>query len=226
MSHTQNIARIKIVYDALGEIAEEVVFVGGATVSLYADRPSVETRPTDDVDIMVEVAGYGEYTALEERLRKKGFSNDQTSGVICRYQINGIIVDVMPTDQQILGFSNRWYKPAFTSAIVVKPEIDYSFRILRPDYFIATKFEAFMGRGNNDGRTSSDFEDIIFVLNNRTTIWNELLDSDPDALKYFRECFTSLLHVPYLQEWISASLDFHETNRVDYIINGIKEVAR
>lgn len=226
MSHTQNIARIKIVYDALSEIAHEVVFVGGATVSLYADRPSVETRPTDDVDIMVEVAGYGEYTALEERLRKKGFSNDQTSGVICRYQINGIIVDVMPTDQKILGFSNRWYKPAFTSAIVIEPETGYSFRILRPDYFIATKFEAFMGRGNNDGRTSSDFEDIIFVLNNRTSIWNELLDSDPDVLPYFRECFTSLLHGPYLQEWIFANLDFHETNRVDYIINGIKEVAR
>ena len=47
--------RIKVVYDALEELANEVVFVGGATVALYADRPSGEARPTDDVDILVEL---------------------------------------------------------------------------------------------------------------------------------------------------------------------------
>ena len=49
MSHAANVARIKTVYDALEEIVREVVFVGGATVSLYADRPATESRPTEDV---------------------------------------------------------------------------------------------------------------------------------------------------------------------------------
>jgi len=49
MSHIDNVTRIKIVYDALEELAESVVFVGGATVSLYADRTTEEVRPTGDM---------------------------------------------------------------------------------------------------------------------------------------------------------------------------------
>lgn len=55
MSHERNILRIKVVHDALQELAGEVVFVGGATVSLYAQRPVAEIKPTDDVDVVVEV---------------------------------------------------------------------------------------------------------------------------------------------------------------------------
>lgn len=61
----ESITRIKVVYGALEELANEVVFVGGATVALYADRPSGEARPTDDVDILVELMHYRDY-ALED----------------------------------------------------------------------------------------------------------------------------------------------------------------
>ncbi|MRG46806.1 hypothetical protein GFS24_16925 [Chitinophaga sp. SYP-B3965] len=225
MGHQQNITRIKAVYNALEEIAKEVVFVGGATVSLYADRPAVETRPTDDIDIMVEVVGYSEYAQIEEKLRSKGFTNDQTSRVICRYQVRGITVDVMPTDQTILGFSNRWYKAAFATSIDILIDGDYSFRILRPDYFIATKLEAFKGRGKNDGRTSSDFEDIIHVLNNRTTIWDEIQQAEEELRHYFTKSFAGLLQNPYLEEWIMANLEYHERNRVEYIVRGLKGIT-
>jgi len=103
MSHRQNIARIKAVHQALGELSADVVFVGGATVSLYSTRPETETRPTDDVDILIELINYRGYVDIEEKLRKKGFVNDVQSGVICRYTIQGITVDVMPTDKSILG---------------------------------------------------------------------------------------------------------------------------
>jgi hypothetical protein len=43
MSHRENITRIRAVYIALEELAPEVVFVGGATVSLYSTRPETET---------------------------------------------------------------------------------------------------------------------------------------------------------------------------------------
>ena len=43
-----NITRIKAVYNALGDIRNEVVFVGGATIALYADRSTSDVRPTDD----------------------------------------------------------------------------------------------------------------------------------------------------------------------------------
>lgn len=170
MSHIENIARIKAVYKALEELAGEVVFVGGATVSLYADRPAVEVRPTDDVDILVELMNYSGYAVIEEKLRSKGFANDVESGIICRYRIHGITVDVMPTGENILGFSNRWYPEGYRNAMVMNIYDNCNIRLLQPAWFIASKLEAFRGRGGNDGRMSTDFEDIVFMLNNRTSI--------------------------------------------------------
>lgn len=115
MSHNQNISRIKAVYNALEEISRRVLFVGGATVSLYADRPSSETRPTDDIDILIELLDYTGYAEIEQRLRQKGFVNDINSGIICRYKVQGIIVDVMPTESSVLGFTNRWYPEGFVN---------------------------------------------------------------------------------------------------------------
>ena len=117
MSHHLNITRIKSVYHALGELREKVVFVGGATVSFYVDSKTEEIRPTDDIDIVVEIYTHQEYAALDKQLRKLGFVNDQTTRVICRYNIQGLIVDVMPTQSKALGFSNKWYQPAFENSI-------------------------------------------------------------------------------------------------------------
>lgn len=47
----QSVVRIKAIANLLGELNQEVVFVGGATVALYVPEPaSSETRPTDDKD--------------------------------------------------------------------------------------------------------------------------------------------------------------------------------
>jgi hypothetical protein len=49
-------------------------------VSLYADESFREAaRPTDDVDVVVELVAYNDYAAMEIELRKAGFENDNTS---------------------------------------------------------------------------------------------------------------------------------------------------
>lgn len=75
MSHHINLVRLRAVANALSELNEKVVFVGGATISLYADDPAaVESRPTDDIDVVVEVTTYAEFSNhLEDRLRQLGF---------------------------------------------------------------------------------------------------------------------------------------------------------
>lgn len=217
----QNIVRIRAICNALEELASEVVFVGGATVSLYADRPVTEIRPTDDVDILIELSNYHGYAKIEEKLRSKGFANDVASGVICRFIVNGIVVDVMPTSTEVLGFSNRWYPEAYNTAVKIYIDSDDAVSILRADYFIATKLEAFKNRGKGDGRTSSDFEDIVFVLNNRTTIWNELNEA-PQALKlYIQTEFKALFGNDYIYEWISSHIERSEQRRVNFIIGAL-----
>lgn len=225
MSHRENITRIKAVYNALEELANEVVFTGGATVSLYAERPVDETRPTEDVDILIELAHYKGYAAIEEKLRRKGFVNDQESGIICRYIINGITVDVMPTSENILGFSNQWYSEAFANAIQITIGENYVINIFSAPYFIATKLDAYNDRGEGDGRMSSDFEDIIFVLNNRNSIWEEMNKAPESVKHYLKEEFNKLLRHPYIEEWISSHLDYSEQKRVSFILGGMEQFA-
>jgi len=221
MNDNDNIVRIKAVYRALEDLGNNVVFVGGATVSLYKDRPASETRITDDVDIVVELLQYADYANIENQLRQKGFVNDIESGVICRYKINGIIVDVMPTNENILGFNNQWYTDGFQNSVEYPLSENESVRIFSSIYFIASKLDAFNDRGDGDGRTSSDFEDIVYVLNNRTAIWEEMKNAPISVKTFLKEEFQKLVAEDYLYEWISSHLEYNEQRRVNYILGGI-----
>lgn len=218
----ESIIRIRVVNDALEELAEDVVFVGGATVALYADRPSAEARPTDDVDILVELLHYRDYAAVENRLRSKGFVNDADSGVICRYRVRGIIVDVMPTGVNTLGFTNSWYERGYAAAMRCALDEHCIIKVFQPAYFLASKMEAFNNRGGGDGRWSSDFEDIVYILNNRKAIWNELRVADKEVKAHLKEQFRLLLKNEYFGEWISAHLEQSEQRRLKMIIGELE----
>jgi hypothetical protein len=106
-----NIELLEIAADALGELVDEVMFVGGATVELWLTRPStMDVRPTDDVDVVVEVTTRTAFHAFEAKLRQRRFAEDQDSRVICRWRHrdSGLILDAMPARAEILGFENRW----------------------------------------------------------------------------------------------------------------------
>lgn len=222
MSHQVNITRIKAVQRALGELAEQVVFVGGATVSLYADRPAEDVRPTDDVDVVIELANYGELAVLEDKLRRRGFANDQESGIICRYKIDGIVVDIMPTTSEALGFSNRWYQQGYHHSIIWNNANQGQIRLFDAAHFVASKVEAYYSRGNGDGRSSTDFEDIVYVINNRSQIWDEFANAPDNIRDFLNVYFSDLLRNRYLAEWIGAHLEHSEQSRVKFIIESMK----
>ncbi len=207
MSHHTNKVRIKAVANALGSLKEKVVFVGGATISLYPDRPVFEVRPTDDVDVIIEILNYSGRAKLEEKLRSIGFSHDIESGVICRYHIQGIIVDIMPTDDPSIGFTNKWYPEGFAKAINCDIDELCTVRILSAPYFIATKLEAFKSRGKSDGRTSHDFEDIVYVIENRQGIWEEINNAEETIKDYLKTEFLILINNPNFFEWIDSHVE-------------------
>lgn len=225
MSHRINLTRISGVYNALEELQKTVVFVGGATVSLYADKPEqADVRPTEDIDVLIEIGSYASYVKIQEELLRKGFEPDKESKVICRYKYQGLTVDVMPTDESILGFSNKWYKKGFININEYKISDQTTVNIFKPTYFIASKLEAFKGRGENDGRTSRDFEDVVFVLDNRAAIWQEISKTDEELQRYLKEELTSLLANRYIEEWISAHLEYSTaTARTKLILTRLKE---
>ena len=223
MNHHINIVRIRTVAFALNALKEKVVFVGGATVSLYANRPVLEIRITDDVDVLIEILNYKKRTELEGKLRDIGFLNDIESGIVCRYKIQGIIVDIMPTEDATVGFNNRWYKEGFENSVDYKIDATCNIKILKIPYFIATKLEAFKGRGKNDGRTSQDFEDIVFVLENRENIWQELYKTEGSINTYLKNEFTDLLNKKYLHEWIDCHVERASIPATNLIIEEMKK---
>lgn len=227
MSHHTNIVRIKGVYNALAELNETIVFVGGATVSLYADKPDqTDVRPTDDIDVLIEIGSYGEYVKIQERLASLGFHIDPESKVTCRYKYQGLTVDIMPTDEGVLGFSNRWYKKGFSNITSYQIDERTQVNVFSSPYFIASKLEAFKGRGNNDGRTSQDFEDIVFILDNRKAIWQELNEAKQDLKKYLKEEWSRLLKNRNIDEWLSAHLEYETAAaRTRIILKELKELV-
>ena len=104
----RNLKRLPKVASVLGELYGCVVYVGGSVAELYVSDPAAtDIRPTMDVDCVVELASYKSFNELSELLRKKGIQNDQSSGApICRWIYQGETVDIMPDDEDIIGFSN------------------------------------------------------------------------------------------------------------------------
>lgn len=226
MNHHTNTVRIKAVANLLGDLKDKVVFVGGAILSFYSSRKTFEVRPTDDVDVIIEILNYAQRAEMEDKLRSRGFVNDVTSGVICRWQIEKITVDIMPTDDPSIGFGNMWYPEGYKTAINYVIDERCSVRILDSPYFLATKFEAFKNRGNHDGRTSHDFEDITYVLENRQEIWHEIEASSSDVKEYLLAEVRDLVNNPNILEWIDCNVERASPPATYYIYEKLKELTK
>lgn len=169
----------------LAPILDQVVFVGGSTTGLLlTDAAAAGIRPTKDVDAIVNATSYAEYEALSERLKALGLSEDTTEGApLCRWRYKDIVIDVMPVDAKALGFTNRWYRAAVESADTLTVA-DQSIRMVKPVYFVATKLEAFHGRGADDITLSHDLEDIVALIDGRAEIVGEIANAKADVRAY------------------------------------------
>ena len=150
----------------------DLVFVGWTVTSLLAtDAGAGAPRTALDVYAIAEITSYAEFAAFGDRLRALGFSEDASEGApLCRWVHSEKILDVMPLDEKILGFSNRWYRAAMEAANTHQLFPDLEIRVVTAPYFLATKIEAFKGRGRGDFFASHDLEDLVFVIDGRSTI--------------------------------------------------------
>ena len=190
----QLIATAALLRPMLGDL----VFVGGAVTSLLVtDEGAGAPRATLDVDAIAEITSYAEYAAFGERLRALGFCEDASEGApLCRWVHSGTILDVMPLDEKILGFSNRWYRAAMEAAATHQLFQDLEIRVVTAPYFVATKIAAFRGRGQSAFFASHDLEDLIFVIDGRSTIVEEVQTETSLLRGYLRTEITGLLATP------------------------------
>jgi len=231
MIHTRdiNIRMIIAVAKRLGDLRDKVVFVGGCATGLFITDPAMpEVRATQDVDVIVEVASRMAYYLLEEELRLRGFKQDMSENApVCRWLVDRIKIDIMPTQEEILGFSNRWYLPAIKNADQLQLEDDLIIKIVSPPYFLATKIDAFNGRGGGDYMASHDMEDIITILDGRPEIVSEIKSSSDDLKDFLSRTFRALLANDDFRESIPGHLspDRASQSRLPLLIRRLGEIG-
>ena len=171
----------------LGELADDLFFVGGcATGLLITDPAAAPLRATWDVDAIAQVLSRAEYYQFAEKLKGKGFREDAEEGApMCRWRCENVILDVMPIDPSILGFGSNWYQEAQENAV----------RFAMPSgnaILLITKLDAFNGRGNGDYMQSHDIEDIVTVRDGRPELLSELERAEPKIQQELASRFEAL----------------------------------
>lgn len=193
-----NLELLTAIARALGPLCDQVVFVGGCATGLLITQSLVgDLRPTEDVDAIVEVASLAGYHALAEQLTARGFKQTMADNTPpFRWFWQSMQLDMVPVDEKVLGFANRWYRPGFAAAIVSTLPSGLSLRHLSAPYFVATKLEAFRDRGNNDVYLSHDLEDVIAVVDGREELVAELAVAPLSVQEFIARAFQAVLRHP------------------------------
>lgn len=204
-----NVAMMEIVAERLGnDLRDEFVFIGGAVTGLLITDPGQPSiRPTEDVDLIVHAAVRADYQRIEEGLRQRGFVNDQSwDAPICRWRVGGVTVDVMPTLEEVLGFTNRWYPLALTTAMPARLPSGMTIRLVSAPVFLATKFVAFADRGKSDYLFSHDLGDLIAVIDGRDELIAECTQCPAELRGFLREKTHALLETQVFRDALPGHL--------------------
>tara|TARA_R110002111_G_scaffold260526_1_gene331937 strand:- start:334 stop:1023 length:690 start_codon:yes stop_codon:yes gene_type:complete len=207
--HNNTQVNLKVVAEvarALGDLNAEVVYIGGAIISIYAtDKGAELPRVTTDVDVCVQVSNFLEMELLREQLAQKKIYPDPKGTHLYRYTYQGILIDFIPFEETPFGPTNTYLKPGFDKAY--KTTIDnIEISILPVVIFLATKWEAFKSRGS-DPRLSHDFEDIIYVLDNNLEFVDKALKASSEVKIALKKMSSFILEHPNRREIIECHIN-------------------
>jgi len=208
----------------LGTLADDVVFLGGAVAGLLiTDHAAQPLRPTDDVDLLVRIGSLVEYHQLGEQLRRLGFQEDMRGGVMCRWIIDDITVDIMPYDG--LGLRNQWFRPALECPTVIEFNTGQRLRIVSAPYFCATKLDAYGDRGNADLRGSHDIEDVIAIVDGRESLFGEVERAGDEVRAYLAQTIKAMLDDKDFEEAVVGHLGGMAGQRFSVVLERLGRIA-
>ena len=190
--------RIQTVASRLSPLKVDFAFLGGAVLGLLITDPAAAAiRPTKDVDVLLGTRKRATHADMEAVLRRHGFRHDMSEGApICRWWLDDILVDILPVGQEVWGWESKWFAKALQQAQNVETADGVSVRVGTAPFLLATKLEAFKGRGNSDWYGSQDLEDIITLVDGRPELVAEI-ESAPQGLRcYLAAEVSQLLTTP------------------------------
>ena len=208
-SLSPSIARIADMARALGELSEDVVFIGGAIAPLLQTNPAiVRVRATRDVDGVVASTHYATYRALQTRLRELGFKVDISDATHAhRWSApDGTPFDLVPAGDHLGGTGGEWDKMALQTAVDAEIEPGLTIRHASAPGFLALKWAAFWDRGADDPFSSHDLEDILALTVSRDALVNECNKAPQNIQEYVRKGFRWLIENADYDDLVAAHL--------------------
>lgn len=225
-----NLEMFGTVVAALGDLCDSLVFVGGCANGLLLTEPRAELiRATQDVDVVSQVATAIQYHELERMVAARGFTHDTSPDApICRWLRDGIKLDLMSTQKDILGFSNRWYPLAVETAVQVKIPTGLKLNLITAPVFVATKLEAFLDRGKQDYLASHDLEDILTVINGRPELLEEVRTVNNELREYLAGQIAELLAAQEFMQALPGHLppDSASQQRLPELMRRLRQLTR
>jgi len=220
-----NLKVVEKIAKVLGEINNEVIYVGGAVVSLYVtDEGAEQPRPTKDIDISVQISTYGQMDVLRENLATKRIFPAPTETILYRYIYEDVLIDFIPFEPTALGPTNSWLKPGFSKAYSEKIGSE-EIKILPVSMYLATKWEAYKSRGGSDPRMSHDFEDIIYVIDNNLHLVEDVKNAEKDVQEFLKSMSNEILTHSSVNEIIECHINpFSAVERRKIVANKLQEI--
>lgn len=100
-------------------------------------------------------------------------------------------------------------------------------RVVTAPFFVATKLEAFKGRGGADYTTSRDLEDLMAVLDGRPEIVDEIARAH-ELCSFIAGEFRQMLRVPAFLDALPGHLlpDRVSQERLPILMNRMRSIAQ
>lgn len=207
---TPSVQRLKRVAQALGEIAEQVVFIGGAIAPLLQlDPPFTEARPTKDIDGVVASTKYADLGRMSEALRGRGFTQSpHDSAHIHRWRSPaGDALDLVPAGSHFGGSGQDWDRLALRHFLVVDLDDGIQIRHADAPAFLALKWAAFADRGRADPFGSHDLEDILALTASRVGIVGEVERASDELRQFVARSTGQFLRLNHVSDLLAGHLN-------------------
>jgi hypothetical protein len=99
-------------------------------------------------------------------------------------------------------------------------------RLITAPYFLATKLEAFAGRGEDDIWGSHDLEDVVTLIDGRPEIFEEVSTKTlEDVRQFIAQTFGVLLKRPGFEEAVEGHLPADARNRLGIVMDRMRRIA-
>jgi predicted nucleotidyltransferase len=202
--------RLVLVAEAVGDLRERIVFIGGALAPLlHSDPPFRGARITSDVDAIIATVSYVDAQRVQDEMVRLGFRHDLADPRHLHRWVGavGVPFDLVPAGEHLGAASGPTDRLAVETAARTTLTTGLTIRHASAPGFLALKWAAYQDRGRKDPLYSDDLLDILALLASRPTLVAEVAAVPLELRTYVAEQSKAFFADPNADDLLAAHLN-------------------